>query len=145
MSADNGIYILKLKDQYRIIEAQAIDNLYWNPDSNTEQPDINLKQVVSYYGHAPSFDTRNAALEKAGQMLDDVYVCEYGINFINDLEKYTWDEIVKMANPKGKIKIVELKPNSFDFTIAGIILAICMGVFIGGLVLIGYLIKHFAN
>lgn len=29
MSADNGIYILECKDQYRVIHAQAIENLYW--------------------------------------------------------------------------------------------------------------------
>lgn len=29
MSADNGIYILKSKDGYRVIHAQAIENIYW--------------------------------------------------------------------------------------------------------------------
>lgn len=30
MSADNGIYILKLKDQCRVAHLQAIDNIYWS-------------------------------------------------------------------------------------------------------------------
>ena len=30
MSADNGIYILKLKDQYRVAHLQAIENIYWS-------------------------------------------------------------------------------------------------------------------
>jgi len=29
MSADNGIYILKSKDGFRVIHAQSIDNLNW--------------------------------------------------------------------------------------------------------------------
>ena len=29
MSADNGIYILKTNDGYRVAHLQAIDNIYW--------------------------------------------------------------------------------------------------------------------
>lgn len=31
MSADNGVYILQLKDQIRVVYTQAIDNLWWTP------------------------------------------------------------------------------------------------------------------
>jgi len=30
MSADNGVYILKTKDQYRVAHLQAIENLSWS-------------------------------------------------------------------------------------------------------------------
>lgn len=30
MSADNGIYILKTKDQYRVAHLCAIDNVTWS-------------------------------------------------------------------------------------------------------------------
>lgn len=30
MSADNGIYILKTKDQYRVAHLQSIDNVSWS-------------------------------------------------------------------------------------------------------------------
>lgn len=30
MSADNGIYILKLKDQYRVAHHQSVENVYWS-------------------------------------------------------------------------------------------------------------------
>jgi len=37
MSADNGIYILEtLGSEFRVAHLQAIENIYWDDDSNSE-------------------------------------------------------------------------------------------------------------
>ena len=56
MSADNGIYILKTKDQYRVTHTQAIENVYWEYDSryayyiNERTNKLVPTRVVEYWG-----------------------------------------------------------------------------------------------
>ena len=56
MSVDNGIYILKTKDQYRVTHAQAIENIYWEYDNkyayyfNSANDKLVPTRVVEYWG-----------------------------------------------------------------------------------------------
>ena len=93
MSADNGIYILQSKDGYRVIEAQAIDNLNWwhiccnNPNIKdistsmyvkekcincgkinpkmTWKENLNPKTLLDYFGGYKVFKTEKEALKEA--------------------------------------------------------------------------------
>lgn len=49
MSADNGIYILKTLDGYRVAHLQAIENIYWWP-SCCSDPDIQEEIDQDGYG-----------------------------------------------------------------------------------------------
>ena len=46
MSADNGIYVAQFPDGYRVIHAQAIDNLWWNDESG--DPGLESDELQNY-------------------------------------------------------------------------------------------------
>lgn len=100
MSADNGIYILKSKDGYRITEAGAIKNLYWHPIKccnkqetiETEDKEgfsielckncgskidweerdyLNPKMLLDYFGDCKVFKTEEA-LKEAKRINDEI-------------------------------------------------------------------------
>jgi hypothetical protein len=115
MSADNGIYILESKDGFRVIHAQAIENLYWwwkderlyddkwveaQKKAGVENPykgmgeskdKLNPKELVRYFGKCEVFDTKQQALDEAQKKYNEIMksefpVIEYGISFIRGWE-----------------------------------------------------------
>lgn len=95
MSADNGVYILKTSDgQYRIATFQAVDNLYYNPLSPNNNELYSLAVFMQYEN---TKYTRNyaQAMTIAGDILQILSICEYGIQFI-ETDK-TWATICKEA------------------------------------------------
>ena len=78
MSADNGIYILKLPVEggyeYRVAHEQAIDDIYF------DYPDGNPMQVWLKFGLARSFGTDEDAWKHASEMAKDYVILEYGIS-----------------------------------------------------------------
>jgi hypothetical protein len=100
MSADNGIYILKMKDQSRVIHAQAIENLYWSMVDMKEVPDLVPTRIIEYYGHVSpmsSDECQKKAFAMEKDILDDDFcpILEYGICTL-EVNK-TWNEIVSDA------------------------------------------------
>jgi hypothetical protein len=99
MSADNGIYILKMKNQSRIIETSAIENLWWSFLINGESKELVPTRVFSYYYNSipMTFNKAQArAFELEREILySDFPVLEYGINTIQ-INK-TWKEIINEA------------------------------------------------
>jgi hypothetical protein len=100
MSADNGVYILKLKDQCRVIYTQCIDNLWW---SFVEMESVGYfvpTRIVEYYQHANPM-TLDEAREEAKKIADGILsddfcsVLEYGISTF-EINK-TWEEIADEA------------------------------------------------
>lgn len=93
MSADNGIYIAKFVDGYRVIEASAIDNLSYYPADSEE----NKKEWKSYFVKAKKFKTKDEALEYAKKLYNEPdSFFEYGIVDLG--EGTEWDcmsELVK--------------------------------------------------
>lgn len=99
MSADNGIYIGKFpkEDQvgvlpgacdyeYRVVEGQAIDNIYFFEDETLARKfnDENPRAIVDYFGAADVL-TQDAALNLAFSKENDIMasafpVLEYGIS-----------------------------------------------------------------
>lgn len=93
MSADNGIYIGSFPvsegseiKEYRTIHAQAIDNVSWNPNQDSDEGDYeNPREIVEYFGAAYPFSVQSVAQAKAflmeKEIMDgDLPILEYGIS-----------------------------------------------------------------
>jgi len=103
MSADNGIYILNLKDQSRVIHAQAIENLWWSfVTFDSDSDEMIPTRVVDYYRNAAPM-TRREAQDTAFKMEEDYIILEYGISTFN-IDK-TWDELVERAKRVASLEI----------------------------------------
>ena len=90
MSADNGIYILQAKDGYRVVHAQAIENLWWWNEHECDGG-LNPKYIFDYFGRSKIFKTRQEALSNAdhiyNEIMDSEYpMIEYGIQWIDGWE-----------------------------------------------------------
>ena len=92
MSADNGIYIAKFLDGYKVIEASAIDNLDFYPKGSEE----NRKEWQSYFGKAKTFKTEAEAVHYAYELYRECDICEYGIvNLGEGVEFDPFNEAIK--------------------------------------------------
>ena len=80
MSADNGIYIAKFKAGWRVIEAQAIDNLSYYPGGSEGEKEI----WRDYFGNAPLIPTLQEARNAAFEMASKCDMLEYGISDLGD-------------------------------------------------------------
>jgi hypothetical protein len=97
MSADNGIYILKCKDGWRVAHAQSIDNIYWWPDRKDGQyvqlDSINPVQLYRYFKGSKNYKTEGEATSQAYKMYRDIMnddmcpIVEYGISYISGWER----------------------------------------------------------
>ena len=100
MSADNGIYVLETPKEssskeleYRVEEAQAIDNLHWKEAHPGEG---NPKSVVEYFGGSKVYD-RVGADRRTRKLYDaimksDFPILEYGICMIRLPHPFSWYE-----------------------------------------------------
>lgn len=88
MSADNGVYVLVSrgrktqhghKKEYRVIHAQAIENIEWSPDYPVGSGEmlLNREYVLSYFGEARVFTDRRVA-EGYAQRIYDEWVKDFG-------------------------------------------------------------------
>lgn len=80
MSADNGIYIHKFKDGFKVIHAQSIDNIYWKRGKNK----YNYRILKNYFKDAKLFKTEKEALKYAYKLYHKIETSfgfiEYGIS-----------------------------------------------------------------
>lgn len=99
MSADNGIYILQTLDGYRVVHAQAIENIYWwetwtccgNPvpghdvvkgdfclhcghslPTHELREEINPQAIADYFGKSNVLKTEQEAWAEAQQLYDEI-------------------------------------------------------------------------
>ena len=93
ISSDNGIYILQSNDGYRVIHAQAIDNLYWWQKSDGKnwecRDELNPEELINYFGKCKIIKTDEEALKEAKRLYIEVIdsycgILEYGISYIKD-------------------------------------------------------------
>lgn len=99
MSADNGVYILVsrgrktrhgFKKEYRVIHAQAIENIDWSPDYpvDASEPKLNREMVLVYFGEARVMSDRRIAEGYAQCLFDEMErdggFVEYGIRWLDD-------------------------------------------------------------
>jgi len=75
MSADNGIYLHKFRKGWKVIHAQAIENIYWQKGEKK----YNYNILYSYFKHSPWFKTKEEALEYAFKLHKEYEWTEYGI------------------------------------------------------------------
>ena len=90
MSADNGIYIAEFPDGFRVIHAQAIENVDYYPEGSENR----RKELERYFGKSELYDSEESALEKAKELAKEILeddfcpVLEYGICFIGKYENF---------------------------------------------------------
>ena len=81
MSADNGIYIHKFRNGWKVCHAQAIENIYFEADKSG----YNRKYLYEYFKRSPLFKTKLKAVKHAWKLHEDIIksdfpILEYGIS-----------------------------------------------------------------
>ena len=113
MSADNGIYVLKTKDQYRVANLCAIDNVTWSVIdgdwySNEEtRGKLVPTRVVEMWGNCKFTRDESKALSMAHKWASSLPICEYGVNVIT--YNKTWKQILKDAQEYATKEIEFIK------------------------------------
>lgn len=88
MSADNGVYIAEFNEGFKVVHAQAIDNIYYHPVGSPERKEM----MDLYFGWAQFISTLDAAMIEANRLeqieLSDPFVpiVEYGIVNLGKIE-----------------------------------------------------------
>ena len=75
MSADNTIAIAEFPDGFRVVHAQAIENLHFHMADSKEWHET----IEDYYSEAKVFKTKKEAMVEANKLDDETWLCEYGI------------------------------------------------------------------
>ena len=109
MSADNGIYILKTKDQYRVAHLSAIENITWSFIDGDWDCRFVPTRVVDMWGNCKYTRDANKALRIAYKMVKSLPACEYGVNIIT--YNKPWKYILEDAKKYAKKEIQYLENN----------------------------------
>jgi len=105
MSADNGIYILKTKEQYRVAHLQGADNIIWSHiDGACDR--LVPTRVVEMFGDCKLTRKQKIAFSIADKMLKEQF-CEYGIVHLE--YPGTWSEILNSAKEYAQKEINYIK------------------------------------
>ena len=90
MGADNGIYILQTNGpEFRVSELQAIENVYWDDEKESDDPDVWIKNAREMWAYASVFTDEGEALKEAMRHLESMCICEYGISKIKIPRRFT--------------------------------------------------------
>lgn len=95
MSADNTIVILKLSDQYRVMEMGAFENLYWSHSTEDITDKLIPSRVFEYFKNAKVFFEESDAKVYAEKLYKSSYIVEYGIQTI-EINK-TWGKLLELS------------------------------------------------
>ncbi len=92
MSADNGIYIAKFPEGWRVTYAQAIENIEYYPKGSKKRK----KVLKKYFGDSKVFNNIEDVLKEAEKLQeeilnDDFGILEYGICNLGELESFEED------------------------------------------------------
>lgn len=118
MSADNGVYILKTKDQYRVAHLQAIDNVSWFIIDGDWQNEKRTRgkcvptRVVEMWGKCKYTRDESVALKIAHRWASSLPICEYGVNIIT--YNKTWNHIVEDAKEYAKRELEYIEKNQLE-------------------------------
>ena len=86
MSADNGVYIHRFRNGWRVAEGQAVENIYWNARKKEMGEAYNHKALRDYFSNSPLFKTEEDAWRYAQRLykliMDEFGIVEYGIQVI---------------------------------------------------------------
>lgn len=113
MSADNGIYILKTKDQYRVAHLQSIENVSrsaidgdWQSCGKTRGKYVPTR-VVEMWGRCKYTRDERTAFRIAHRWAERLPICEYGVNVIT--YNKTWRHISEDAKRYAKRELEHIK------------------------------------
>lgn len=107
MSADNGIYILKTKDnQYRVAHLSAIDNAYYSAIGGEKELLVPTR-VVEMWGKCKFTRDESKALSMAHKWASKLPICEYGVNVLT--YNKTWKHILEDAREHARKEILHIK------------------------------------
>jgi len=88
MSADNGIYIAKFPDGYRVCYAHAIDNVTYHREGTKARK----KVLKAYFGKSKVFHTKANAVVHAHELEEEYLkgygILEYGVSYIGEYESF---------------------------------------------------------
>jgi hypothetical protein len=96
MSADNGIYIAKFPDGYRVAYAQCIENIDYYPAGSKARK----KELKRYFGKSPLLKEQKEAEKYAFKIYHEMekdeiengmfgyFVLEYGVCYIGEYEVF---------------------------------------------------------
>ncbi|MDD5220608.1 MAG: hypothetical protein PHV11_08585 [Candidatus Bipolaricaulis sp.] len=93
MSADNGIYIAKFPEGYRVIHAQAIDNIDFFPEGTVERRNV----LRDYFGDSKVIKTEEEAWDVAIELSKEYNYLEYGTSFLGEFGSFE-DENLEEKN-----------------------------------------------
>lgn len=90
MSADNGVYIAKFPEGYRVAYAMAIDNIGYS--LSVEKPEKYLQVLKEYFGGSKIFNTKEEAILAGHKIADEMYnkggYLEYGVQYIGEYPSF---------------------------------------------------------
>jgi hypothetical protein len=126
MSADNGIYILKTKNpsgdgfEYRVIHAQAIENIYWNDKLGKQMYGVlDPENTRNYYSTCKVYTDESEVRKEANRLEEDILsddfcpILEYGVCVLDhsDVEFPVKDRIPRTDRVElnQKIRYVHLR------------------------------------
>lgn len=93
MSADNGTYILQTYGpEFRIVHAQAIDNIYGNYDDENHNWFPHIQNIVDYFGQSEIYTNIEDALDAAYKLDESYDWSEYGICLISEFGEYHFSD-----------------------------------------------------
>lgn len=113
MSADNGVYILKTKDQYRVAHIQGIDNIYFSfmdgdwRDIESKKNKYVPTRVVEFWGECNFTRSAKRAFEISNKIEKNLPICEYGVCVITYNKK--WEDILNDAKRYAKKELKYIK------------------------------------
>lgn len=92
MSADNGVYILKTGNQYRVKLLHAIENLYYDYQGHYHSGKMQSEQIINMFGDCKYTYDINTAI-KIAMIIENEIHSEYGIVLLD--AKKSWGKIIK--------------------------------------------------
>lgn len=107
MSADNGIYILKTKDQYRVAHFQNAEYMYYSAITDIYSDEVVPSRAVELWGDGKFTRREEIALRLAHRWASGLPICEYGVNLIKVNE--TWKDLMKEARTYAKREVEVIK------------------------------------
>lgn len=124
MSADNGVYIARFKDQYRVRHAQGLKTgldgaLCWSfiTPEGMRRNFVSSRVVETFMGLI-SMNESNAnveAIRLSNECLEDDFcpICEYGIVRL-DFSAFTWFGWCKKASQMARKEIQAIRDHDID-------------------------------
>lgn len=104
MSIDNGTYILQTEGpEFRIVQMQAVDNLYDEYVPATETWTPHVLTIVENFGKSKVYSDLGEAWDAAGDLEESSGGTEYGANLITEFKDYRFSDFEEKYE-KVKIK-----------------------------------------